>query len=298
MVGMGLEVEIKRVAVVVASRNRAEELAQLLKALAGQSLAPSAIVLSVETAADLPADLPAHVQAVFGSRGSSVQRNRGMELVLRESDVVVFFDDDFLPASLALAGVARLFAASPDIAGATGLVLRDGVTEGGLSYHTAQAILADFESRTLGPVVNRTVDGTYGCNMAFRATAIGDVRFDENLPLYGWQEDVDFASRVGKFGRIVQTNAFAGVHIGVNKGRSSGIPLGFSQMVKPVYLVRKGTMSLSKAAGLILRNFLANHVKALAPEPFVDRRGRVRGNWRGIRHMLRGQVDPTEILRF
>jgi GT2 family glycosyltransferase len=295
---MGLEVEIKRVAVVVASRNRAEELAQLLKALAGQSLAPSAIVLSVETAADLPADLPAHVQAVFGSRGSSVQRNRGMELVLRESDVVVFFDDDFLPASLALAGVARLFAASPDIAGATGLVLRDGVTEGGLSYHTAQAILADFESRTLGPVVNRTVDGTYGCNMAFRATAIGDVRFDENLPLYGWQEDVDFASRVGKIGRIVQTNAFAGVHIGVNKGRSSGIPLGFSQMVNPVYLVRKGTMSLPKAAGLILRNFLANHVKALAPEPFVDRRGRVRGNWRGIRHMLCGRVDPTEILRF
>jgi hypothetical protein len=30
--------------------------------------------------------------------------------------------------------------------------------------------------------------------MAFRYQAIDGERFDENLPLYGWQEDVDFAA--------------------------------------------------------------------------------------------------------
>jgi len=124
------------------------------------------------------------------------------------------------------------------------------------------------------------------------------LRFDENLPLHGWQEDMDFASRLSSRGRVIKTTAFAGVHRGVNKGRSPGMALGFSQIVNPVYLVRKGAMRPKKAAVLMLRNFSANHLKALRPEPFIDRLGRVRGNWRGIFHVLCGRADPTAILRF
>ena len=116
-----------RIAVVVATLGRPAEVSLLLDRLARQTLPPCAIILSVESQKDLPADLPPLVEVVMGPRGVCVQRNRGIDLVLHRSDLLAFFDDDFLPANSALAGMAALFTAHPDIAGATGHVLADGI---------------------------------------------------------------------------------------------------------------------------------------------------------------------------
>jgi len=67
-------------------------------------------------------------------------------------------------------------------------------------------------------------------------------------------------------------------------------------MVNPVYLVKKGTMRMPKAATLMLRNLAANHFKMLWPEPWVDRAGRARGNWLGILHLVSGKCEPGKIL--
>ena len=284
------------VAIIVASVNRGEEIGQLLAQLARQTLLPAKIVLSVERQEDLPPVLGPRVQVVMGRKGLTAQRNRGLDAVQGAADVVVFYDDDFLPTPTALEGVTRLFAKYPDIAGATGLVLRDGVKQGGISYEAAMAEV-NAQRRIAGAAYSIIpVDELYGCNMAFRASAVQDLRFDEKLPLYAWQEDVDFAGQLLSKGRVVKTDAFAGVHRGVNKGRSPGLALGFSQMVNPAYLVRKGTMRPKKAARLMARNLIANHVHALKPEPFIDRLGRVRGNWLGLWHILCGKSDPTAIL--
>jgi GT2 family glycosyltransferase len=287
-----------RLAVIVASIRRAEEIEQLLQHLARQTILPSAIVLSVEKPSDAPARIEPHVQLIMGPKGLTGQRNRGLDLTLDDADIVVFFDDDFVPADDAVANIIRLFELNPDVIGATGEVLRDGVKQGGLSYE--DAVLALEAHKTAAPRPEKTTDvgthGLYGCNMAFRAAAIRTIRFDEKLPLYAWQEDVDFAGQLMNKGRIVKTTAFCGVHRGVNKGRSPGFSLGYSQMVNPSYLVRKGTMRPSKAAQLMAKNFIANHVKALAPEVFIDRSGRVRGNWRGLWDVVRGKGDPGKIL--
>jgi GT2 family glycosyltransferase len=283
------------VAVIVASVNRGEEIGQLLAQLARQTLLPAKIVLSVERQEDLPPVLGPRVQVVMGRKGLTAQRNRGLDAVQGAADVVVFYDDDFLPTPTALEGVTRLFAKYPDIAGATGLVLRDGVKQGGIPYEAAMAVVS-AQRRAAGAYSIMPVDELYGCNMAFRASAVQDLRFDEKLPLYAWQEDVDFAGQLLCKGRVVRTDAFAGVHRGVNKGRSPGLALGFSQMVNPAYLVRKGTMRPRKAARLMARNLIANHVHALKPEPFIDRLGRVRGNWLGLWHIVCGKSDPTAIL--
>ena len=66
------------------------------------------------------------------------------------------------------------------------------------------------------------LEGLYGCNMVFRAEAIGQERFDEQLPLYAWQEDIDFTARVGRARRMVKTDAFQGVHQGVKGARLPG----------------------------------------------------------------------------
>ena len=132
-------------------------------------------------------------------------------------------------------------------------------------------------------------------NASNPAAAIGTTRFDERLKLYAWQEDIDFAARLGRRGRIVKTFAFAGVHQGVKIGRTPGMRLGYSQIINPSYLVQKGTMRKGFAARLMLRNFLANHVKSMKPEPWVDRLGRAKGNWIGIFDLVRGRITPERI---
>jgi GT2 family glycosyltransferase len=287
-----------RIAVIVASISRSEEIGQLLQNLARQTHLPASIVLSVEKSSDLPQHIDPAVRVIMGPRGLPVQRNRGMDHVLQECDVIVFFDDDFLPAKDALAEIAHLFEENEDIIGATGNVLSDGVKRGGVPYDEAVQILADYENANHEtPVVNVDTDAAYGCNMAFRTATIGDCRFDENLPLYAWQEDVDFTGQLLAKGRIVKTNAFSGVHRGVSKGRSPGLALGYSQMVNPAYLMHKGTMRPRKAVVLMMKNFIANHARLLFPEPLIDRAGRSHGNWLGLWHIMTGRSDPSMILR-
>jgi len=287
---------IEKIAIVVASKGRPAEIAELLAALARQSVRPSAIILSVTGEDDLPASLPEEVIRVFGPAGSSGQRNRGLDTVIDRSDVVVFYDDDFLPSRNALRGIKAFFETFPQMTGATGFVLKDGVTKGGLSSEEAQQIVDAFDQAAPPPLRHGDQLSGYGCNMAVRCAAVGGIRFDENLPLYGWQEDRDFAARVAAKGPFVWTNAFAGVHRGVVKARTPGRRLGYSQMVNPAYLVRKGTMPWRKAGTLMLRNLAANAIKSMAPEPYIDRRGRLIGNLIGLSHILRGAADPMKVL--
>ena len=67
-------------------------------------------------------------------------------------------------------------------------------------------------------------------------------------------------------------------------------------MANPVYLARKGSMRPLRSARLIARNLIANHLRALAPEPWVDRRGRLSGNMLALRDLVAGRLDPQRIL--
>jgi GT2 family glycosyltransferase len=287
-----------KISIVVASVNRPEEIVELLLCLSRQTKRAAEVILSVVAQKDLPKTLPPWVHVIKGAAGLPVQRNRGIDAVSPDADIVLFFDDDYVPSKDALAGVAALFTAHPDVVSATGLVLQDGVKAGGIPFEAAWKTVIDYEAAPQPAMENIDILWAYGCNMAFRAAAIGELRFDENLVLHGWQEDMDFAARIAKSGRVIKTNAFAGVHRGVNKGRTAGFKLGYSQMVNPAYLVKKGTMTPKKAATLMAKNFLANHLKSLRPEPHVDRFGRMRGNWFGLICILRGRADPTRILHF
>jgi hypothetical protein len=68
----------------------------------------------------------------------------------------------------------------------------------------------DDRARTLqlDPAIPR--EALYGCNMALRMADVGDLRFDEALPLYGWQEDIDFTMRLARRGRLVSTGLVSG----------------------------------------------------------------------------------------
>lgn len=286
------------IAVVIASLGRPETVGEVVSCLRRQSRPADRIVLSVTSEADLPTGIDLDdMDILYGSKGLCAQRNRSLELLQNDYDYIVFFDDDYVPSRYALEGIERYFEDQPGIVGISGNMLKDGIGGPGVSFDEAVKIVEDYDRQPAPDVeIIEEVDGLYGCNMAFRASTIGDKRFDENLPAYGWLEDNDFSNRLMPHGKLVYTTAFAGVHCGVKKARSPGLRLGYSQIANPVYLARKGTVTWRKALKLMSRNFLANHAKTFTPEPWVDRWGRCKGNWRALRHALTGKLSPLYIL--
>jgi hypothetical protein len=108
---------------------------------------------------------------------------------------------------------------------------------------------------------------------------------------------IDFTSQLKKFGRVVGLSTLIGVHLGTKFGRESGVRLGYSQVVNPVYLMRKGTVPAKYALEIIGRNIAANAIKSFWPEPYADRRGRLKGNLLAASHLFLGRIEPEYILK-
>jgi GT2 family glycosyltransferase len=287
-----------RLAVGIATKGRPDMVCAIVGCLENQTRAPDGVLVATPDAAGVAGTGAAAATTWIPSpAGLTKQRN----CILREAsgfDIVVFFDDDFLPQSTYLDELEQLFLAHRDVVMATGHVIADGIIGPGFRMDEAQQFLdtdcgSDLERRKLVDVYNG-----YGCNMAVRMSAVreGGVAFDENLPLYGWLEDVDFSRRLSRFGRVVLSAAARGVHLGTKSGRQSGIRLGYSQIANPVYLVRKGTFAWFRAIWQMGRNVAMNVVFSLYPDPHVDRRGRLRGNAIAIRDLALGRLNPERIL--
>jgi hypothetical protein len=95
----------------------------------------------------------------------------------------------------------------------------------------------------------------------------------------------------------VNSAALRGVHLGIKLGRTSGVRFGYSQIANPVYLIRKGSMSWRHANKLMWRNIAANVARSFFPEPWVDRKGRLKGNVLALMDIIRGRSSPGRILQ-
>jgi glycosyltransferase involved in cell wall biosynthesis len=289
---------LPRVAVVIATLGRPNVVTQTVKRILDrQTLAPACVMISCTALKDAgeAADWP-EVTVVTGPSGLATQRNTALEALPDNIDIVVFFDDDFVPAADWLAIAARQFRDQLDIVGFTGDVIADGIKGPGLRFDEVDHMLATLKTAEPAPLIEAF--SPYGCNMAFRRCAIGAVRFDERLVLYGWLEDRDFGAALAAHGgRLVKCMEARGVHMGVKSGRISGDRLGYSQVVNPLYMLRKGTMTYSQVVGQIFRNVTSNLARWPVPEPFIDRRGRLRGNLRGARDVLLGRIEPERAVQ-
>lgn len=283
-----------RVAVIIATKARPHALSELLRLLECQTQPPAVVVISATGAADveLPMATTLNIECVYGPPGSAAQRNKGLELINGRADAVVFFDDDFAPAANWLEECARLFVLEPHIAGANGIIVRDGAKGEPVSWQEARLLIV---RKGHDPRIVSRIPDLYGCNMAFRMSAIADLRFDERLVLYGWLEDKDFSRQAAKNGDLVQCNSLVGVHLGLQAGRVSGKRYGYSQVVNAWYLYRKGTMPLREASVHILKALAANAAKAAGKQGHIDRRGRLRGNLIGVAHLLSGSYRPERV---
>jgi hypothetical protein len=285
-----------RIAIVIATKGRPAAVTEIVRLLERQTRAPSRVIISATGSADIEAPLESSVfplEVIYGSASSTKQRNRALELVTNQSDIVVFFDDDFAPAVTWLEQCAFAFAADPHVVGVGGLVLRNGATEEAeVSWDEAKRLISDPPPLPTGPPTFSNCLSLYGCNMAFKVTAIGDLRFDERLVLYAWMEDKDFSRIVGRTGRLVRYDGMVGVHLGIKSAKVSGKKFGYSQVVNAWYLYRKKVLSRQEAWRNIFRAILANGIKSIRPEKNVDRHGRLVGNLVGVGELIRGRCRP------
>lgn len=288
-----------RIAVIVATLGRREAAEDLVADLLAQTRRPDRTIFAVID----PQDAPEH-DAELGNetlvcleKGSCHQRNRAIDMVAGACDLIVFFDDDFVPDPHYLERLADAFDSDPDLVGATGLVVVDGVNGPGLSREEAcAAIEAQAARHPDGDPAETKVFGLYGCNMAVRASALGDRRFDEALPLYGWMEDLDLTNQLLAEGDLRRLNRLVGAHRGIKAGRTSGVRLGYSQIANAVYLIRKGTAPKRPMYENIAKYLIVNGIKSVRPEPFIDRRGRLKGNLVGMVDWALGRSRPDRIL--
>jgi GT2 family glycosyltransferase len=294
--------EKPNIVVGIATSGRREVLAQTISILAEQTRLPDCLVICPVAAEDVDnlslKNFPRPSLVVSGPVGLPAQRNMILSACTK-ADIIVFFDDDFFVDAHYIENLENIFLAHPDVIAATGVLLADGAQGPGFSVEQGLQIIRSAPKPASPASELIECYGTYGCNMAFRLKSIigHDILFDENLPLYGWQEDIDFSQRVLPYGRIVKSAALRGIHLGIKVGRTSGVRFGYSQIANPVYLIRKGSMPWRHANKLMWRNITANLARSLCPEPWIDRKGRLKGNFLALIDMARGRISPGRILQ-
>jgi len=287
-----------RIAIGIATRGRSNILREVLEELDLQTRAPDRILVCHVTESDVD-DLPLRfpgVEFLTSAAGLPRQRNRILDAI-GNCDAVLFLDDDFIAAPRWLEALEAVLIARPDCVVATGTVIGDGAKGPGITPDEARGIIAADTPPSVLTAAHEHFNG-YGCNMALRLAPVRQhaLRFDEKLPLYAWYEDIDLTRRMLPFGTILRLEGARGVHLGVKQGRVPGLRLGYSQVVNPIYLARKGSFPWSHAIPSAGRHCLINLLRSARPEPEVDRWGRFRGNLLGLWDLVTGRADPERIL--
>lgn len=283
--------------VVVATVGRAALTRETIDLLVNQTRKPDGVIVVSVSPTDVTgvAESAVKPEVVFAEKGLCRQRNRALDLLKGHADIITFFDDDFVPAPDYLEQVERLFTERPEVAGITGKLIADGINNAGYNVAEAQRLIAE-NAAGMDPQVKKR-HALYGCNMSVRMSMAEGLRFDEALPLYGWQEDIDYTYQLGRRGPLISSGLVTGVHLGTKGGRTSGKKLGYSQVANIIYLHRKKTMQPGLGKKLLLSNLASNLVRSVWSEPHIDRRGRLLGNIMALFDVARGQVDPRRIER-
>lgn len=292
-----------RFAIVIASKGRPRVLRETLDSMLGLHGEPQ-IVIVVPGTADLCEGLPAQarIRTIVGPEGATVQRNAGIAaLDLDALEVVVFFDDDVEVHPEYLTRLGALMDAHPEIVGGSGNALRDG----GISREEARSEVSRWQPS--GEDHFRTGGKhwvLYGCNMFMRASALKEVRFDENLPSFAFAEDYEISIRLRRIGSVGRFNNAVCVHLRTPGGRVNLRRVSYAMIANNLYFLRKGSVHLPRGKAILRFLYLAFFFV-----PFVEfcRRGRGapwreklrwwEGCVRAWLDMLLGRCSPSRILR-
>lgn len=187
----------QRIAVIVPTYRRPDELSRCLKAIACQLRRPDQFVVVVREEDEPTRAVVQHADpdgswlSVVGVRTGGVVAALNAGLAAIDADIVAFTDDDAAPRPDWLLQIAACFAADPRLGGVGG---RDWVRHHGRVEDGARTVVGRITwfgrcigHHHLGVGPCREVDMLKGVNMSFRSQALEGVSFDTRLRGMGAQ---------------------------------------------------------------------------------------------------------------
>jgi glycosyltransferase involved in cell wall biosynthesis len=291
------------ITVIISTLNRPAVLHDTVLSILRQRLIPRQLLISsTDTRHVLPETLALpRVKFVLSPVGSCAQRNAALDVLEPDTDLIAFLDDDIELCRSYMQEMAVLFRLCPEIILSSGVMLHDGGRSSRITRERAQELCATRDSALIpGDARFAPLDFGYGCNLICRYSRAKKFRFDERLPLYGWLEDSDFSFRCtqGFHPPVTNLRAFA-IHLGWRSGRVSGLRLGFSTIINPIYLRRKAKIFSRRhiVINFWARCLVGNVLGLITNDQEYDRAGLLRGNVVGFRHLLSGRCEPEHVLQ-
>jgi glycosyltransferase involved in cell wall biosynthesis len=220
--------KLPKISVVVPTRNRPKELAELLQTILNQDYLPLEVIIvddspkySAKNVAGLYSlnfkSVGCNLKYVSGS-GAGLPAARNLGVQVAKGEVILFLDDDtLLPDKNVLRIMAEFLGKNIDVLGVQPLILskNDSITRNKLTNKLENAIykvlmLTYHKDNTLA--IRRSGESIYpnslskiiraqrlsGCCCGYRREIFKQFKFDRNLKRWGFMEDLDFSYRVYK----------------------------------------------------------------------------------------------------
>lgn len=208
-----------RSAVIVCTRNRADDVSRLLATLPAQEARPMLIVVDASDDESTWQVVTAfektrvwdEVLYLKAPAGLTSQRMHGIRHVPQGCEIVHFIDDDVELEPGYFSALERCFEQMPHIVGAGGVVTNVS-TPGPYLWNKVFFLDSSRQGAVLPSGVNvralkveavKHVDWLSGCSMSFRAELFQHERFDTRMEGYCLGEDVDFSFRARRHGALV-----------------------------------------------------------------------------------------------
>jgi GT2 family glycosyltransferase len=294
-----------RVAYVVPTKDRPDDLRKMLRSLVGQTRRPDQVIVvdgssePVQCVVEEFPELAANYVRVFPP-GLAKQRNAGMAVLRPEISVAGYLDDDLVLEPDATEKMMKFFEdARDDVGGAAFSIINQPAVSTSKAAEffllsdtrPGKMLRSGFQSQI--PFVRDTVetDWLYGGATLWRREVIREYSYDEWYVGTGFLEDVDYSFRVRqKFRLFVVGNARV-YHYSRPIALERNFLLGRHQVVNRTYFVRKmRKFSNAAFAWSITGQFFHNLMSSVARRNTAGIR-RAMGNLAGLTDLLSGRTQ-------
>jgi GT2 family glycosyltransferase len=294
-----------KLAFVVATKDRPDEIRTLMKNLSSQSRRPDELI--IVDGSDAPLDEASLPKGAFPVKylrsrppSASRQRNVGLGAVAPEINLIGFLDDDVVLETHAVENMMEFWKSCPeDVGGVSFNLLNHPPLYAADLKSLPLAEKLGLYSRERGRVLpsgfqtmlGRTDETVFvqwlpsGASI-WRREVFSRISFDEWFKGYSYLEDLDFSYRVGKSFRLAVLGGAGYRHYPAPGGRGSGYQFGAREVLHRLHFVAKHSeLSLMKCViGLGVR-FLMNLIMSVREKnPYYLQRAL--GNMAGLGRSL------------
>ncbi|MEQ8505359.1 MAG: glycosyltransferase [Rhodospirillales bacterium] len=298
-------IDTVKLAYVVPTKDRPDDLAKLLDSINQQTRMPVQIVVvdgsepAIKHVTDKYPQLPiTYVREVPPSL--TRQRNAGMAALHDDVTIAGYLDDDIVLEDDATEQMISFWeSAGPDIGGAAFTIVNQFAP-----HHESILRIFAIESRTPGvvlssgfaaaiPCVPTTIetDWLYGGATMWRRNVIDTITYDEWYEGYGYLEDLDYSYRVKQNWRLFVLAEAKAWHYPRNIAIDKQYEFGRQQVFNRFYFIRKmGLFSPITFSWALIGVFMMNFL-ALLRHFDPPRIRRLKGNFRGLFAAIAGRRE-------